>query len=55
MLMLNNVITILGVRALIIEKDNKPKWKYPTLKDVSDDEVLSLFKPYKDASRELDL
>lgn len=32
-----------GVRALLIDKDNQPKWKPATLKDVTIDRVNQLF------------
>ena len=34
-----------GVRALIIDKDNAPKWKPATLAGVSDAEVAAYFAP----------
>jgi enoyl-CoA hydratase len=34
-----------GVRALLIDKDHKPKWAYPSLKDISDEKVKSFFEP----------
>lgn len=34
-----------GVRALLIDKDNQPKWKPPTLAEVTSDRVDSFFKP----------
>lgn len=36
--------TYLGVRSLLIVKDNKPKWNPDRLEDVTDQHVLSLFK-----------
>lgn len=33
-----------GVRALLIDKDKTPKWKPPTLKEVSNDLVDGFFK-----------
>ncbi len=34
-----------GVRALIIDKDNKPKWDPPTLAGVTDDMLGEIFAP----------
>lgn len=34
-----------GVRALLIRKDRKPKWKPTYIEDVSDEYVQSFFKP----------
>lgn len=33
-----------GVRALLIDKDNQPKWKPPTLEEVTNDRVSKLFQ-----------
>lgn len=32
-----------GVRALLVDKDNKPQWSPSTLKDVTTQDVLSYF------------
>jgi enoyl-CoA hydratase len=37
-----------GVRALIIDKDNRPRWRPPTLADVSEADVESHFAPLED-------
>ena len=34
-----------GVRALLVEKDNSPKWKPSTLEEVDDATVSSYFEP----------
>ena len=34
-----------GVRALLIDKDNAPRWKPPTLADVSDEDIAAYFAP----------
>jgi enoyl-CoA hydratase len=34
-----------GVRALIIDKDNKPKWDPPTLDGVTDSMLDEIFAP----------
>lgn len=35
----------LGVRALLIDKDQKPKWDPPTLEKVTQADVLKHFQP----------
>lgn len=43
-----------GVRAIIIDKDNKPRWKFPTLASVDDKYVQTFFEPYSaEEEREL--
>jgi len=37
--------TLEGVRALVIDKDNAPKWNPPQLADVTDDAVAKFFEP----------
>ncbi len=34
-----------GVRALLLDKDNKPQWKPATLADVNDRDVDAMFAP----------
>ncbi|KAK9814624.1 hypothetical protein WJX72_008922 [[Myrmecia] bisecta] len=34
-----------GVRALLIDKDNKPRWRYSSIQEVPDEEVASFFAP----------
>jgi len=36
-----------GIRALLIDKDKKPQWQPPTLREVSDAEVEEYFLPLK--------
>eukprot|EP01018_Ginkgo_biloba_P025313 Gb_09948 [translate_table: standard] len=37
-----------GIRALMIDKDNSPKWNPPTLGDVTDEKLDLIFKPFKE-------
>lgn len=37
-----------GVRALLIDKDNSPKWDPKTVEEVSDERVQSFFQPLTD-------
>ena len=34
-----------GVRALLIDKDNKPQWKFKSLTDITPDLIETFFKP----------
>lgn len=34
-----------GVRALLITKDNNPKWNPPRIEDVTEERVASFFRP----------
>ncbi len=34
-----------GVRAVIVDKDNAPKWQPATLADVTDDAIAAYFEP----------
>eukprot|EP01025_Chloroclados_australasicus_P069748 TRINITY_DN9888_c1_g1_i1.p1 TRINITY_DN9888_c1_g1~~TRINITY_DN9888_c1_g1_i1.p1 ORF type:complete len:429 (-),score=45.93 TRINITY_DN9888_c1_g1_i1:407-1522(-) len=34
-----------GIRAVLIDKDQNPKWRYPTVEQVPDDVVSDFFKP----------
>lgn len=34
-----------GVRALLITKDNNPKWNPPRIEDVTEERVKSFFRP----------
>lgn len=38
-----------GVRAVVVEKDNAPRWSPPRLDDVSEDLVQAIFAPLHDA------
>ena len=40
-----------GVRALLIDKDNEPKWDPPTPEDVTDDMLDELFAPLPEDQR----
>lgn len=39
-------VYVQGVRAVIIEKDNKPKWIPARLEDVEDSFISALFKKF---------
>lgn len=41
-------IDFLGVRALLIDKDNSPKWNPKTIEEVTDERVQSFFGPLSD-------
>lgn len=43
-----------GVRAVIVEKDNAPKWQPPTIKGVSKDDVAAYFAPLPNGDLVLD-
>ena len=34
-----------GIRALVVDKDNAPRWNPPTLAQVNDESVLGFFAP----------
>lgn len=38
-------VSIPGVRALLITKDNNPKWNPARIEDVTDERVKSFFRP----------
>lgn len=42
-----------GVRAVIIDKDNAPRWQPPTLADVTEADVASFFEPLPDGDLEV--
>ena len=42
-----------GVRAVIIDKDNRPLWQPSTIDGVSEQYVASYFAPFSDPSQEL--
>lgn len=39
------IISFSGVSALLIRKDNSPKWNPSTIEDVTEDRVRSFFRP----------
>eukprot|EP00249_Psilotum_nudum_P026718 c3329_g1_i1 orf=257-1417(+) len=44
-----------GIRALVIDKDNAPKWNPPSLQEVTLEKLQLLFQPFEDQSFELQL
>jgi len=44
-----------GVRAVLVDKDRKPKWNPPTLEEIKEEDVASFFTyPWKDGRNPLD-
>jgi enoyl-CoA hydratase len=43
-----------GVRALLVDKDKRPRWRHPDLDSVPAAEVEELFGPLPDALQELE-
>lgn len=41
----STIISFTGVSALLIRKDNSPKWNPPKIEDVTEDRVRSFFRP----------
>ncbi len=42
-----------GVRALLIDKDRKPRWRHATLAEISDTEIADHFRPHFDGPHPL--
>lgn len=42
-----------GVRCLLVDRKDTPKWRYAQTKDISDAEVNKYFEPLSDSSKEL--
>lgn len=42
-----------GVRCLLVDRNDKPKWTWATTADIKASDVDSFFKPFADKSREL--
>lgn len=38
---------------MLVDRDKTPKWKHPTVKDVSDADILSVFRPFEDWDEKL--
>lgn len=43
-----------GIRAAIVDKDRSPRWRYPTLADVSETDVAAMLAPLGDAELNLE-
>lgn len=43
-----------GIRAVLIDKDNKPNWSPKSLKEVSEESVKKYFEPLKEFELNLD-
>lgn len=42
-----------GVRTVLVDKNDKPKWQFKTTKDVPDSEVAKYFAEMSDRTKEL--
>jgi 3-hydroxyisobutyryl-CoA hydrolase len=38
-----------GIRAIVVEKDNTPKWNPPSLQEVTPEDVKRVFQPFKES------
>ncbi|XP_024360180.1 3-hydroxyisobutyryl-CoA hydrolase-like protein 5 [Physcomitrium patens] len=44
-----------GIRSIVVDKDNAPKWNPKSIQEVTQEQLESVFMPFKDASKELQL
>lgn len=40
---------------MLIDRDMSPKWRYSSVKAVPDGDILSMFRPFEEFDRELEL
>lgn len=42
------IVLVLGVKAVLVRKDNKPKWNPTKIENVTDESIAHFFKPFAD-------
>ena len=42
-----------GVRCLLVDKNDKPRWEFRSVGDIKPSDVSSYFRPFEDKSKEL--